>query len=286
MNIAASVWRLLALMSMVGLILGLTGCANTQTPAYPAQLQMIIAQSATTADAPVQQDSPQAISVEQLLASVKQTEKSSATSAQRHSIVQTSNQHQITSNNEQKTIYGRDSVPDWIFKGESRTQLYMGSNPNANVHTNSSSDNDARMLAQALTQTHQKKPAKPPQTIKPNQRQLQLQYHANELLPHQMQLLMAKQMVALQQMRLVKLVIGASDESSSFARAATASRRAKLLIEQVSEQVNEQVSKQHTEQHTEQHSSQEKSQQDGVVVEYLPKIGDNIVIVTFQPRGR
>lgn len=79
-----------------------------------------------------------------------------------------------------------------------------------------------------------------------------------------MQLLMAKQMVALQQMTLVKLVIGTSNESSSFARAATASRRAKQLIEQIGQQLDDPRS---------------------ITVEYLPKIGDNIAIVTFQPRG-
>lgn len=275
-----------ALLRMLSLscVLLLSACSSTQGPQYPAQLQMIIAQAASQSvgseDVDTHQPQSQAISVEQLLASVK-TSKQNSTKRK----VSGSN---ISNGTAQTKVYGRDSVPDWVFKGESRHQN--------NVASNHSSANDALIKAQALlkTQKHQttgkgglpktafKQEAK--QEVKqetkkvvleqllPNQRQIQLQYQANDVLPHQMQLLMAKKMVAMGQMTLVKLVIGTSDENSSFARAATAQRRAKQLINQLHQNYTSE-------------KTSEKTSETGIEVEYLPKIGDNIAIVTFQSRG-
>ena len=283
-----------ALLRMLSLscVLLLSACSSTQGPQYPAQLQMIIAQAASQSvgseDVDAHQSQSQAISVEQLLANVKASKQNSAKRK-----VNGSNASNGTA---QTKVYGRDSVPDWVFKGESRHQNNMTSN-----HSNSSANdaNDALLKAQALikTQNHQvteraslptmafKQEAK--QEVKQetkkvvleqplaDQRQIQLQYQAGDDLPHQMQLLMAKKMVAMGQMILVKLVIGTSDESSSFARASTAQRRAKQLINQLQQHDTSKPSE----------KANEKANEKGIEVEYLPKIGDNIAIVTFQSRG-
>lgn len=157
------------------------------------------------------------------------------------------------------------------------------------MHGNSANDaNSALLKAQALVKTQNYQATEQAslsrrsfeqeaekvslEQLLPNQRQIQLHYQAGDDLPHQMQLLMAKKMVAMGQMTLVKLVIGTSDESSSFARASTAQRRAKQLINQLHQG------------NTSENAS-EKISETGIEVEYLPKIGDNIAIVTFQSRG-
>ena len=201
MNPLAWFASILALFS----VLLLSGCRSTQEPQYPAQLQMIIAQSASQQQAPQQTAQPtQPISVEQLLAAVKHS--ANARPAQQHAT---------------NDVSGQDFVPDWVFKGENRQ-------------------------------------SEPLATLPDTQRQLQLHYQDTQLLPQKMQLMMAQQMLKVQHMTVVKLVIGGSQEDTAFARAATAAQRAAQLMASLGDKRD-------------------------ATVEYQPKIGDNIVIVTFEP---
>ena len=213
------------LATSIACMLILQACNNTQRPAYPPELQMIIASSAQQAATQKNngQDDSQAVTVDQLLESVRREKE----------------QAKLTNANN-KALPDQPLAP-WIFTGDPETQPRPQQRP--------------LQKKQKKDQLSQAKP------VTTSQRQLQLSYQTDAMLPNKTQLMMAKQILEKQNMQLIELMIGSSSGKTPMNSAANAQKRAKHLLKELSPANNANV-------------------------QYQPRLGNDIVVVTFAPRGR
>jgi hypothetical protein len=99
-------------------------------------------------------------------------------------------------------------------------------------------------------------------SAKPAGRKLRLNYPVGAVLPNASQLLMARRLAAQQNMVLVRMSIGACSGVDPLAGVASAQKRAKRLLRALNTQDS-----------------------DKPVVEYKPRSGTDVVIVTFEHRS-
>jgi len=236
------------------------GCASQSKSEYPPELQMIIASSGQQQAADTSQNA-EAISVAQLLSSVKQAQNAD---------------NSVTVDDQKaNAVKAHPNVPEWIFSGKARSNA-SSNTPSSQINSdNMVSNNTGNISPQTVVQQVGRQ-----EVVIEGQRQIQLNYNStanndsnSELtkddgLPNRTQLMMAKHMVIKQQMLLIKLTFGTSSGMPAMASAANAQKRARqLLIELYAD-------------------PQAADKRDAKVqVEYRPKIGEDVVVATFIPRS-
>ncbi len=187
-------------------LLAIQGCTSTE-PQYPAELQMLIAQSAVQQNQ--QQPKAKAVTVNQLLASVRAS-SDKPTAAPKHE--------------------------PWIFDGNSQAE----------------------------------KSYQPNKLDKPNQsHQLRLTYQAGHALPNALQLMQARQLATQTQLMLATLTMGSCADKNPLVCAGTAQKRTSSLIKVLGNAKD-----------ITQHKTENKT-----VVEYDPRLGIDVAVVTFKPRS-
>ena len=108
------------------------------------------------------------------------------------------------------------------------------------------------------------------QQNQPNQsHQLRLTYQSGHALPNALQLMQARQLATQSDLTLVTLTIGSCADKSPLVCASTAQKRSNSLLKVLG---------------TAQYNAQDKTL-DKVSIEYDPRLGIDVAIVTFKPRS-
>ncbi|MFT4925387.1 MAG: hypothetical protein ACI8WB_001480 [Phenylobacterium sp.] len=222
--------------------LSLQGCLSTAQPAYPTELQMIIAQSAANTtnnlNAAVKTKAPGAISVTQLMQSLHQR--------QTDGVKETASTNTITNTN---TVTNANAKTNTNHSG-----WWNDSKPTA-VVTSQWVASPAKQSTKPSTKQAVKQSSLSPQ-LNPQQRQLHLQYAPGQALPHLAQLLKLRQLTTTPNLTLISLSMGASSGQDAFNSAINAQKRIASLLNILNHP--------------------------NVQPQYQPQLGDDQVIATFK----
>lgn len=196
-----SAGALFGTLALMLLLLLTSGCTSTRQPAFPGELQLIIAQNAPGEGSQIQQPdaaAPSGISVAELMQSV-------------HS--RSNDKNPLSGNTSADNASAHQAPSDWRGLQLARAAGTMAAKTSTSTDTSISTTS-------------------PPTTAKPNanQQQWYLDYPPGQALPDPTQLSLMKQLAAQQQLVLVGLKIGPVSGESPFTSAGTARQRATDLL--------------------------------------------------------